>query len=133
MKSINNQGGGSKDVVYQQLYQEMRRYRDYQIVVSGWYATLAMGVIAGLFAIPKLDVNFGVCFAHLFSIFFILAGLGISYVIWYANNRYVSLKELANQIYSASPHEILVKPHHILILINLMLTIAGVIVVYTLT
>jgi uncharacterized BrkB/YihY/UPF0761 family membrane protein len=133
MNSLNNLDEVPKDVLYQQLYQEMRRYRDYQMVVLGWYATLAIGVIAGLFAIPNLNVNVGECFAWPFSIFFVLAGLCISYVIWYAHDRCSSLREIANQIYPVSLPKRLFKPHHMLILIILMLTVAGVVVAFIIT
>jgi hypothetical protein len=128
----------SRDVVYQQLYQEMRRYRDYEIVVSGWYITLTLGVIGGLFAISKLNINVGSCLVWLFSTFFVIAGLGISYVIWYAHDRYRSLRDYTDKniepAWKDKPkiRETWFQPYIVLILVNLMLT-AGVVIAFIIT
>lgn len=36
------------DAVYQELYAEMRRYRDYELTIATWYTTLLVGIAAGV-------------------------------------------------------------------------------------
>jgi len=139
MKSDDEQIEVSRDAAYEQLYHEMRRHRDYQIVVSGWYATLALGVVAGLVGISKMNIELPSSLAWVFAVLVTLAGFGVCYVVWYSHDRYEALRDFTDK--NAEPEwkrqlpmpERRVKPHHVLIVINLMLTLAIVVVLVMVT
>ena len=127
----NEQNEVSRDAVYEQLYHEMRRHRDYEMLVSGWYATLVLGALAGLFAIRP---TFQPCLLWLFGILIALAGAGVCYLVWYTHDRYESLRKFVDEQIEPSwrPKPPITqrkfKPHCVLIGINAMLTLAVIVV-----
>lgn len=139
MKTDDEQIQVSRDAAYEQLYHEMRRHRDYQVVICGWYATLALGVVAGLLGMGKLNIELPSSLAWVFAVLVTLAGFGVCYVVWYSHDRYEALRNFTDE--NAEPEwkrqvpmpERRVKPHHVLIAIDFMLTLAIVIVLAVVT
>ena len=124
----------SRDAVYKQLYHEMRRHRDYERLISGWYSTLALGAIAGLLSIPRIGIRLDTWLVWFLVTVIAIAGAGVCYVVCYSHDRYQSLRKYTNEKIEPSwkqkpqiPEKKL-KPHHILIVINAALTIAIIVV-----
>jgi hypothetical protein len=134
--SAVNQNEVSRDTVYEQLCIEMRRYRDYQMVITGWYTTLLLGTIAGLFSIRGTHIRFEGFWILAFGAFIAIVGGFIGYIIWYSHKRYQQLRELTDHKFprEKAPNKILdpskpyVKPHHLLIAISSMLTVITILV-----
>lgn len=40
----------SRDAVYSELYEEMRRYRDYELTASTWYTAILVGILGSIIA-----------------------------------------------------------------------------------
>ena len=89
----------SPETVFQQLYIEMRRYRNLEHRIVIWWTTILLAIMAAF-------VGFGgdavalCCEAKVFAILFV-GGLG--YVMWrlmgYANQRYRQLRDKAKKDY----------------------------------
>lgn len=52
-KENGNNSVVDKNVIYQEMYNEKRRFRDYEMVVCGWYGTILLLTIGSLFTLTK--------------------------------------------------------------------------------
>ena len=123
----------SKETVYEQLYAEMRRHRDYQMVITGWYTTLVLAAIGGLIALSSAWAHMEVSLKWFLGVFFACAGLGISYVVWYSHDRYKQLRTYADEKMEPSWKKLplsrrKLQPYHILIAMNLALSLVVILV-----
>ena len=97
---VDNKRKISIDIIYQEYYQEMRRYRDYELISSTWYTAILIAITGFV-----IDVLFGKGFPQIklllnsnlpVQIFTSLAttfiGCASIYSIRWANLRYEELK-----------------------------------------
>lgn len=88
----------SSDIAYQELYQEMRRYRDYELSVSTWYTAILLAILSGVFTAKYGDLGLdqlaSECVTKFIAAFVVLitGGSGI-YSIWFSHRRYKHISE----------------------------------------
>jgi len=93
-----------REAVYGEVYNEMRRYRDYEFTSSTWFTALLLAVLGFLVA-----TRYGETASRFESIlarscvlkFFVVLGAGVvattsSYLVWYSSHRYQELRAWAN-------------------------------------
>jgi len=90
----------SIEVIYSELYSEMRRVRDHQITIGVWYTTTLLAV-SSIFAFLRQTHHMWLVDTlekwSLAGILFIFAG-GIYYLIWYEHTRYCELRKCVESI-----------------------------------
>jgi len=93
----------TKDTVYSELYQEMRRFRDYHLNVATWYTVILLALLGGIFTIKyssdfsnisRLFTNLLVKF--LIIGFTILLGFSGIFSILFASDRHDQIREYVN-------------------------------------
>jgi uncharacterized membrane protein len=101
----NSNNEVSKDTVYSELYAEMRRYRDYELIASPWYTTILLAILGAI-----LSVKFGVNPSKLSElinrieikliIFAVVTFIGFSicYSLWYVSQRYHELRKYVDEL-----------------------------------
>ncbi|MCX9076077.1 MAG: hypothetical protein OIN88_15745 [Candidatus Methanoperedens sp.] len=94
----------SKDTVYSEFYNEMRRFRDYELTASTWYMAILLA-ITGFILSAKFDSgqstqsNLSQLFiayrSHIFFLIIIIGGSAL-FSICYATRRYRELRDYAD-------------------------------------
>jgi len=86
----NNQLKISFDVQYQNLFQEMRRYRNAISAVGCWYSTL----LIALAFVSRLVVYSLTPFEKSFLCFLLgISAVGVCYILWFDTVRYFELRD----------------------------------------
>ena len=119
----------SKDAAYAELYQEMRRYRDYETDYVKWCVALLLSVSGGYAAIAgrTQPVEWGL---KVFAIIVIavIAAAGI-FGARYVRQRYKQLREFTTRVEpewkSFMPEEITPDPFHFSVSIILVIALAS--------
>ncbi len=104
-EKIENSDEVSKNTVYSELYAEMRRYRDYELIVSPWYTMILLAILGAI-----LTVKFGTTESKLyelinrkeikFIVFVVVTFIAFSicYSLWYVSQRYHELRKHADKL-----------------------------------
>ena len=104
-EKIENSDEVSKNTVYSELYAEMRRYRDYELVASPWYTMILLAILGAI-----LTMKFGATESKLyefinrkeikFIVFVVVTFIGFSicYSLRYVSQRYHELREHADKL-----------------------------------
>jgi len=122
----------SKDAVYSEFYEEMRRFRDFELNVSTWYTNILLAILAGIIA---LKVGAGICpntnpaVEFVIIIVVILLGYSSYYSIKYANRRYRQLRKYVDENLEPDwkdfePEKIKIVPRHFILLTQVLLLIS---------
>ncbi len=95
----------SVDTMYEQLYIEMRRYRDHEQWVATWYTTILLAILAAAMHSWTKDGSQELLHAmHYWHIMCIAIGLGLlsyamTWLILYTNRRYNDLRAHVKKYY----------------------------------
>ncbi len=89
----------SVDTMYQQLYTEMRRYRDHEQGVVTWWTTILLAVVAGMihFSTQEQGIHYGIRVVLVVSV--VCVSSAMTCLIAYTNRRYLDLREHTNEYY----------------------------------
>ena len=74
------------DVVYQEMYQEMRRFRDYELTAATWYTTILLAFLGYVFQFQDQDLLANGIAKFFISALAALIGFGGIFSIEYVNN-----------------------------------------------
>jgi uncharacterized membrane protein YidH (DUF202 family) len=126
----------SADIVYQEMYEEMRRFRDYELTSSNWYTAILLALTGVILTIKNTDgessisvllaqnslLKFGLSFLAL-----ILVTSGI-FTALYASSRYYSIREWVNENLEPTwknfnPPVKRIKPIHAIVFVQIVLAI----------
>ncbi len=93
------QGPLSVDTMYQQLYTEMRRYRDHEQGVVTWWTTILLAVVAGIihFSTQGQGIHYSVRVGLIVGVLSLSAAM--TCLIAYTNRRYHDLRKHTNKYY----------------------------------
>lgn len=133
----------SSDIVYQELYQEMRRYRDYELSVSTWYTAILLAILGGVFTAKYGDLGLAQlaneCVIKFIAAFIVLivGGSGL-YSIWFSYRRYKHISEYIfnkklnlepswKSIYT--PEKVFLKPRHLIMTTQIILIVLTILVI----
>jgi hypothetical protein len=93
----------SNEAVYSELYNEMRRYRDYELSASTWYTAILIALLGFIVSVKYGSSDPVSTFSHIwyFQVLVLLIStiLGVSsfYSIWYANKRYSEIRKIVDE------------------------------------
>ena len=97
----------SKESVYREMYNEMRRYRDYELNSSKWYSTILIAILGfilkdKIFISKSLDYQtsskYNLQFIILISIITILIVTASCHGVWVAHKRHDELRRYTNTL-----------------------------------
>ncbi|MFZ5923471.1 MAG: hypothetical protein ACOYY3_20695 [Chloroflexota bacterium] len=113
------------DVVYQEMHEEMRRYRDYEITSSNWYTAILLA-IAGVVLASKDNIELPLKLALTFLVPF-LAISGI-FTALYASSRYEHMRNWFDENLEPNwktykPLKKWLKPIHMIVAVQVVLGI----------
>lgn len=92
----------SDAIVYQEFYQEMRRYRDYELTSSNWYTTLLLAILSSIIVIRFTSDAF---LQHLFDdilvrsvicVITLILYIGGVFSVNYVSTRYQKIRNYVN-------------------------------------
>ena len=144
VEKTDNSAFVSHDVVYAQLYEEMRYYRNYELTVSTWYTTILLAILGGILAAKfgTVESSLSNYFNHNILVQWLVFGLAtyIGFSSWYSV-IYVSIwryRELRTYIEKhlepawkqLSRKRIILSPVYFLLLTQLILVILVDIVIW---
>ena len=134
----------SSDIAYQELYQEMRRYRDYELSVSNWYTTILLAILGGILT-AKYGGNLGLeklaregLFKFVAVFIVLLIGISGMWSVYFSHRRH---EHLSDYIFDKNlnlepdwkknykPENIWLKPHCLILVTQLVLTLATIAIV----
>ena len=119
------------DVIYSERYNEMRRFRDYELTASTWYSAILLAIL-GFVASTKFDhesllfnpLNMNIATQILIAIGVLIVGICGVYSICYVSYRYQELRNYMDIFVESDdfkPHPFPVKPLHAILLTQLIL------------
>lgn len=89
--------------VYDQLYHEMRRHRDYELTVATWWATLLLALLSGIvwaksqdWGLAKDLIEHSIA-KSLLTAFVLAVGFGLLQALHYTNLRYNTWRTTCNK------------------------------------
>lgn len=88
-KKANREIRISTESLYVQLYEEMRRARNYQLQASSWYSAIMVGIDAVVLVTRQKPDFLSLLEKCLMLGVIITLLLSVSYVIWFEHVRYV--------------------------------------------
>jgi len=134
----------SSDIAYQELYQEMRRYRDYELSASTWYTTILLAILGGILAAkygnPALIQLFRECFVKFIAAFIVLivGGSGV-WSIYFSHRRYRHIRDYVfdkklkiepDWKEKYTPENIFPEPRHLILITQFMLIILSITLIF---
>ncbi len=89
----------SVDIMYEQLYTEMRRYRDHEHGVVTWWTTILLALVAGIihFSTHGQGIHYGIRVVLVVTV--VCLSSAMTCLIAYSNRRYHDLREHTNKYY----------------------------------
>ena len=143
----HNQGEVSLDTAYIELYNEMRRLRDYQLASSRWYSTILLAISGALLAIKtpfrgststgvmqlmdKIEFQLVIAF-----VIFVIGASGL-FVTYYTHRAYKDLRKWTSEnLEPEIKQEINVsrigylQPHHAMYATQSCITVLGLVIVF---
>jgi hypothetical protein len=135
----------SSDVAYQEMYQEMRRYRDYELSASAWYTTILLAILGGILAAkyegsPDLVKLTGECFARFAAVFVVLLiGASGMWSVYFSYRRYKHIRDYVfdkklnlepDWKKNYEPENIFIKPRYLILAILLILVVLSIAAVF---
>jgi hypothetical protein len=137
--------GKTEAVYHHELYEEMRRFRDYELRAATWYTTILVVIIG--FLVRQQIVLGGVELdtaggapnlagaATAVVALSIIAALGFASClsVWHASQRYHQLRDLTNELEPTWKRDLVTKhikpssfePHLMILLVQVVLVIGG--------
>ena len=114
----------SLDTIYSEKYNEMRRFRDFELNVAAWYTTILVAIL-GFIAAERISIsgfsyilinNLGL--QLLLSILTLLIGCASLYSAIYAHWRYEELRDFVTRTLEPPnqyhPSSVRIKPNHLI-------------------
>lgn len=93
----------AREIIYSELYNEMRRYRDYELSTATWYTAILIALL-GFIVSAKYgnDAHLatfaqGWCVQVSTVILSTVLGLSSCYSIWYVNRRYSGIRDVVDK------------------------------------
>jgi hypothetical protein len=134
----------SSDIAYQEMYQEMRRYRDYELSVSTWYMTFLLAILGGIFTAKFGELGFdnlaNNCVVQTIVVFVVLLiGSSGMWSVYYSHRRY---KHIRDYIFDKklnlepdwkknySPERIFPEPRHLILSTQLILIVLSIVAAF---
>ena len=122
----------SPDMVYQELYEEMRLHRNYELNISTWYTAILLSLSGVIFAVrfnstPALPIIERIPIKIVFSgIIFLLMASGV-FSAYYASSRYRELRRWVDENLEPTwkcyhPKHFVIRPIHVIILTQIIIT-----------
>jgi uncharacterized membrane protein YidH (DUF202 family) len=143
IKSTKTRDHVSADIVYQEMYEEMRRFRDYELASSNWYTAILLA-LAGVILTLK-NANGDITISTLLSqssllkiglsvLAIILVSSGI-FTALYASSRYNHMrawvdKNLEPKWKTYTPPVKQLKPIHAIVIVQIILAIIVIITLW---
>jgi ATP/ADP translocase len=130
----------SSDIVYQELYNEMRRFRDYELSISGWYTTIILGITgviitikAALYSSGKSETIFDyplLKISLVAVIIFLVAASVLSVLyVWYLNKQLRAFTRAALEPdWNREPRKLFFKPSWLMVATQITLGTMAIIV-----
>jgi uncharacterized membrane protein len=138
------------DTIYQEMYQEMRRYRDYELTSSTWYTAFLIAILGFLITVMYGEENFDKLQKILISnlglqvlIWMMVTTLGLAsiYAVRYVNLRYEEIKYYIfddpkttyfrpEGIKKFSPETRKFRPVHLIYIIHILILVISSIVIF---
>ena len=113
--------------VYGELYNEGRRFRDYQLEFAKWSISIMLAFAGGYLALTTHGYLPGICSRVLFGIAIVLLGAGTVKVILHADFRYNEIKDYTTSIQPGfmrfDTETKRIKPHHVMIFLVALFTL----------
>jgi hypothetical protein len=128
-----------EDAVYAQLYNETRRFRDYQLAFAKWSVSLILAFAGGYLALTTHGFTPGIYTRLLLVCAVLSLSVGSVLVILHTNSRFDEIRRYVNSIQPGfmhfKPAHKRVKPHHVMIalLAVLSLVVCALIAIYPAT
>lgn len=127
----------SPDIVYQELYQEMRRFRDYELSSSTWYTVILLAILSAIISVKYasdslLKVSlFGDCTIKIVVLLVIfLIGFSNIWSTYYVRRRYHHLRNYVDYLepewHNYQPEIIFPAPYHLIVLTQLILVLVSI-------
>lgn len=132
--------------VYAELYNEMRRFRDYELTASNWYTVMLLAIIGFV-----LNARFGadsgtsvlgqmlsknIAIKTLLAIATGLIGASALYSIRYVRKRYTKMRDYVTKNLEPQWHcendvrdKICLQPHHCVMIVQAVLIVAAVFII----
>lgn len=137
-----------REAVYREMYNECRRYRDYEFTSSAWYTALLLAILSALVATrfggaaPMLAQRLAEsCALKVVIVFGATAIAAVSnFLVWYSSTRYTELrkyiteslepewktKEFTPREYAVSPRSIYYGTPWVVVVLILLVAVASV-------
>jgi hypothetical protein len=125
-----------RETVYRELYEESRRFRDYQFEFAKWYVSVLLAFAGGYLALTTHGFVPGPCIRIVLVLVVAAISVGSVVVINHTDFRFQELKTYTNSIqpdfmkFDSRPRD--VKPNHIIVFIifALLILIASLVFLY---
>jgi hypothetical protein len=119
----------SPDIVYQEMYQEMRRYRDYELISSQWYTGFLVVILGALIA----GKQFNPIILISIKVISLILTFGWIFSVIYVKDRNKELRNWVTKWYEPTwkdfkPEEKDIKPWQLIIVSQSALCIAIVLI-----
>ena len=130
----------SPDIVYQELYQEMRRFRDYELSSSTWYTVILLAILSAIISVKYAgnlylkDTIFGNCTVKVVVLLvIILIGFSSVWSAYYVQRRYHHLRNYTDYLepewHNYQPEIIFPAPYHLILLTQVVLILISILMI----
>ncbi len=123
----------SLEAKYHEMYEEMRRHRDQEIIQANWCTIIQIAIISGLFIVLNqtnqngIELNIGCINFLLLKIFMVLIILLLTvssiFMVSYSHDRYAQLREFVNSLepknFEFKPDKKIITPKFFIIIIQI--------------
>ena len=93
------------DMIYEQLYTEMRRFRDHEKAVVTWYTTILLAMMGALISFSaQTNVQIDDMLKLTLAALIVAVTGSMHYLIWYTSRRYRDLRDYTNEHYDRPPN-----------------------------
>ncbi len=132
----------SKDGVYSELYNEMRRYREYQFSSTKWYTTIYLALLGVVFyakyGVRASELNAIVSqgnFKFTIAVIAFLLCFNSCHTILYTHDRYTSLRKFTDNTLEPEwknyhPDLTIFQPHNLLVANQIILMVLVIVALF---
>ncbi|MDP2363214.1 MAG: hypothetical protein Q8M94_05540 [Ignavibacteria bacterium] len=131
----------SSDIIYQELYQEMRRFRDYELSSSTWYTIILLAILSAIISVKYAgnlslkDTIFENCTVKVvvLSVIFLI-GFSSVWSAYYVRRRYQHLRNYVDYLepewHNYQPEIIFPAPYHLILLTQVVLILISILMIF---
>ena len=129
----------SPDIVYQEMYQELRRFRDYELTVSAWYTTILIAIAGAVFTSSNFQSLLSSWLLKIIiSIVIILIAFSSINSILYVRSRYSQIRSFVDDTLEPSWKDLdpknlkWIRPYKLILITQAFLVVLIVLAIVTL-